>query len=210
MARLRELCGGEPAPGNEARLAGTPKRLAELQEQFDAVPAAAKKAAAETKDRIVGQVRAAYAAKGLQYPPAKEELEPMDTPEAASTTCTVTWRSISRRPRKSRTCCNPCMARSRSRGRCRRPRVGQKIAKSGKTGTKTLERRFIMPGLTVINGAVLVCDVGSQPVQLSVTSNAFVTIDGELVATVMDMNANTNIPAASVSARSFRALPAVR
>jgi hypothetical protein len=51
-----------------------------------------------------------------------------------------------------------------------------------------------MPGITVVEGAMMMCAAGTAPMPLSVTSNVTVTIDGLPIATIMDMAPEVNIP----------------
>ena len=44
-----------------------------------------------------------------------------------------------------------------------------------------------MPGITVVEGAMMMCAAGTAPMPLTVLSNLTVTIDGLPVATIMDM-----------------------
>jgi hypothetical protein len=51
-----------------------------------------------------------------------------------------------------------------------------------------------MPGITVVEGALMTCDMGVAPVPLSVVTNETVTINGLPVATIMDHMPDANIP----------------
>jgi hypothetical protein len=51
-----------------------------------------------------------------------------------------------------------------------------------------------MPGLVVVEGATMLCAAGSAPAALAVTSNGTETIEGALVATIVDMEPGANIP----------------
>jgi len=51
-----------------------------------------------------------------------------------------------------------------------------------------------MPGITVVEGAMVMCAAGAAPLPLSVTSNETVTIDGLPVATIMDYMPDVNMP----------------
>ena len=51
-----------------------------------------------------------------------------------------------------------------------------------------------MPGPVVVQEALMMCDMGTAPMPLTVTSNETVRINGFAVATIMDIAPMVNIP----------------
>lgn len=51
-----------------------------------------------------------------------------------------------------------------------------------------------MPGPVVVEGAVMMCDMGTAPMSLCVTSQELFTLEGLLAATIADCVPGENIP----------------